>query len=148
MRSYDVLGHRVRPLLVALACAALGVAGATVVSGTAPWWVLPLGVLGPDLAFIAGIGQQAQQQGLMPPRAVPFCNVVHHPATAVLAVVASVVLTGPTALAASLAWLSHIVWDRGVGYGLRDSHGAVVEAKHRRVSTGRTTRPSRADLRV
>ena len=148
MTTYDVLGHLVRPRLVAAACAVLGVAAVLVVSSAAPWWVLPLGVLGPDLAFVAGIGQQPQDRGLMPPRAVPFYNVVHHPAPALLATIATVALADPTALAASLAWLSHIVWDRGVGYGLRDCRGAVVEPGRHPVSRGRTTLPSRTDLRA
>jgi hypothetical protein len=123
--SVDLLGHRVRPLLVAGAFLVLGAAVLLVVGAGAAWWVLPLGVLGPDLTFLAAGGQQAEAPGHMPRRAVPFYNAAHHFPVAGGLTIAAAVLAGPTATALGLAWLSHLVWDRAVGYTLRDADGAM-----------------------
>ncbi len=126
MKGHLVLGHRVRPAMMSLAFVVLGVSAALVVTGPSPWWVLPLGILGPDLTFLAAAGQQPKAPGLMPPRAVLFYNAAHRPAVALGGLLLAFALAAPTAVALAVAWLSHIVWDRSVGYGLRNRHGAIV----------------------
>ena len=56
MTTQDVLAHKIRPALVAAAFSILGVATVVAVSGAAPWWILPIGSLGPDLSLLAALG--------------------------------------------------------------------------------------------
>ncbi|CAN5655346.1 hypothetical protein BH11ACT8_BH11ACT8_35690 [soil metagenome] len=126
MTTLRLAGHDVRPPVVLAALLVLGAAAALVVGGHAPWWVLPLGVLGPDLAFLAAVGSPApEERGAMPPRAVAPYNAVHHPAVAAVCTLLAGLLAGPTLVALGLAWCSHIVWDRAVGYGLRTPEGHI-----------------------
>jgi len=87
--------------------------------------LVPLLVFGivPHLPVLLGIGQP-HARGQLAPRAVPLFNAMHHPAVplAVLALAAAGILP-PFWLVGALAWLSHIVVDRGVGDGLRTADG-------------------------
>lgn len=97
-----------------------------VVHGGATWWTAPLGLLGPDLAFLAAIGQPAEH-GRPPARAVPVYNLVHRPWLP-LALLAVVTFDGPAPAAyfvLGLAWLVHICLDRLCGFGLRAPDGSV-----------------------
>lgn len=93
-------------------------------------WTIPLallGVIGPDLAFLAG-GGHPHQPGQLPAPAVPLYNVLHRPWLP-LAVVAVFSLYGATpgstapGFTFGLAWLTHVVADRAFGYGLRTRDG-------------------------
>jgi hypothetical protein len=84
--------------------------------------VLLFGIV-PHLTVLLGIGQ-LHGQGQLAPRAVPFFNAMHHPAlpVALLGVAAMGIL--PTFwLAGALAWLGHILVDRGLGDSLRTADG-------------------------
>ena len=60
------------------AVALLAAAIAVFVSVDAGWWVFLVFATGPDLAFLAGIGQTGTlQHGQMPSRAVPAYNALH-----------------------------------------------------------------------
>ncbi len=111
--------HVMRPAPLAAAFIVLGAAILLVTHDHAAWWVIPAGVISPDLAFLAAIGGPAPQLGLMPTRAVTPYNLLHHPAGPIAATAVSAVLGDPTATALGLTWGSHVLWDRGVGYGLR-----------------------------
>ncbi len=91
----------------------------------AGWWVFPLFALGPDVAFLAGIGQRSGlQRGQMPTRAVPWYNALHRfygPAALGLLAAAGALPAG--LLVGSLVWGFHIAFDRAVGYGLRTRDG-------------------------
>ena len=51
---------------------------AVFVSVDAGWWVFPVFAIGPDLAFLAGIGhKEPLVHGQMPSRAVPAYNALH-----------------------------------------------------------------------
>jgi hypothetical protein len=113
--------------LVPLVAAFLVLGVAVALSGSAGWWLVPIGLIGPDLAFLAGIGEKPPSPGVMPRRAVPFYNAAHRAAPAATAVVLTAVLGWKPAVILSLAWLSHIVWDRAVGYGLRRPDGSISE---------------------
>ncbi|ASR35863.1 hypothetical protein BAY61_13580 [Prauserella marina] len=92
--------------------------------------VVPLVVAGfilPDLAFFAAIGAPAEK-GQLPRRAVPLYNLLHHwaPPAVVLVLSATLPISHTTLLLffpAALAWLSHIMLDRALGYGPRTRDG-------------------------
>ena len=69
--------HVIHP--IPLAFAALGGAIALARYSSALWWIVPLGVIGPDLSFLAAIGGPANVNGNMPPRVIRPYNLVHHP---------------------------------------------------------------------
>jgi len=117
--------HVIRPVPLTAAFAVLGVAILLAVAGHAAWWVIPAGVIGPDLSFLAALGAPQPEHGLMPARAVVPYNIVHHPAGPIAAVVVSLLVGNSTALALSFAWGSHLLWDRGVGYNLRNADGSI-----------------------
>jgi len=123
--------HVIRPVPLVSAFAVLGAAVLLVVAGHAAWWVVPLGVVGPDLSFLSALGAPVPEPGRLPARAVRPYNLVHHPVGPIVAVVVSLVVGNPTALAAGLAWGSHLLWDRGVGYGMRARDGSIVTADRR-----------------
>lgn len=121
-----VAGHAVRPPLVVAAVVVLGVTIALAVVTGAPWWLVAIGLIGPDLTFLAAIGDRPTAPGLMPRRAVLPYNLAHHPAgPAVLLAAAAVWASAPAAVLA-LAWAAHLVWDRSVGYGLRARDGSQL----------------------
>ena len=125
--------HVIRPLPLTAAFLALGGAIALAHYTSAPWWIVPLGVIGPDLSFLAGIGGPPTVGGTMPPRVVKPYNLVHHPLGPTSLLVVGVLLRSPTVFGASLAWGSHLLWDRGVGYGMRRADGTIIEP-HRRTT--------------
>jgi hypothetical protein len=94
-------------------------------AGTLHVGLVPLLVFGivPHLTVLVGI-RQPHARGQLAPRAVPLFNAMHHPAVplAVLGLAAAGVLP-PFWLVGALAWLSHIVVDRGFGDGLRTTDG-------------------------
>jgi membrane-bound metal-dependent hydrolase YbcI (DUF457 family) len=86
-------------------------------------WIAMLFAIAPDFAFFAGIGQPVQK-GQMPPRAIPVYNALHMlVGPIVLAGVALVLDRNMTLIGGALAWASHIMVDRTVGYGLRGRDG-------------------------
>ena len=123
---YDLLAHSVHPRTVFAAFLILGASAALAITTDVSWWCVVLGITGPDLTFLVGVGDKPLAPGLMPRRAVPFYNAVHR----YLAPLGSLAVAAAFDFAAlaviSLAWLSHIVWDRGVGYTLRSSDGALT----------------------
>ncbi len=122
--------HLIRPVPLVSAFAVLSAAVLLVIDDRASWWVIAAGVIGPDLAFLGAISAPALQPGLMPTRVVRPYNLLHHPAGPIAATAVSAVLRSPTAIALSLTWGSHILWDRGVGYGLRARDGSIIPPGH------------------
>ena len=106
---------------VVLLVAAIGV----FVNVDAGWWVFPVFAIGPDLAFLAGIGQMGSlERGQMPARAVPLYNALHRLwGPLVLGLLAAAGLLPPTMLVGALVWGFHISFDRALGYGLRTHDG-------------------------
>lgn len=93
--------------------------------GGATWLVLVIGLVGPDLAMVAGIGQP-HARGQLPARAVRLYNLVHQALLplALLAAVTVLPLPDPVLpFTLGLAWLAHIAIDRACGYGLRTAQG-------------------------
>ncbi|WP_037322606.1 DUF4260 family protein [Amycolatopsis thermoflava] len=84
---------------------------------------LLLGLIGPDLTFLAGIGAPPAERGVLPRRVVPFYNAAHHWAGPVVLLVVFSFVASPAAFTLGLAWLAHIVVDRAFGYGLRTADG-------------------------
>ena len=89
-------------------------------------WLPVLGFLIlPDLAFLAGIGQQHLPRQL-PPRAVPLYNLLHHPVVPlVLLAITWLGLLALPWLVGGFAWLAHIGLDRAMGYGVRTRDGWI-----------------------
>lgn len=89
------------------------------------WWVFLVFGLGPDLAFLAGVGQTGSlERGQMPARAVPAYNALHRIwGPLALGALAVVGLIPPVLLVGALTWGAHVCVDRAVGYGLRTSDG-------------------------
>jgi hypothetical protein len=123
--------HVLRPIPLASSFAVLGGAIALAHYTVAAWWIVPLGALGPDLSFLAAIGGPGNVDGNMPPRVVGPYNLVHHPFGPIALVVAGAVCRSPTAVCVALAWGSHLLWDRGVGYGMRRADGTIIEPPRR-----------------
>lgn len=94
------------------------------------WVAAAVGLIGPDLVMLGGIGAAPVAAGVLPRRIVPAYNLVHRPAGPVLLMVA--VGFAPITHAAfvpwfvlGLAWLSHICLDRALGFGLRATDGSI-----------------------
>src|SRR4051812_22929657 len=120
LQSRNASSRRAVPLrrVTLLAAGVAAFAGAVVAVG----WLAPALWLVPDLTMLAGMGSGPMGDGRLPPRAVPYYNAAHRLAGP-LAVVAAGVVVGPTVLGLGLTWLSHVLIDRGVGYGLRAPDG-------------------------
>ena len=104
-----------------LGLVAAGLAVVDVVTGRSTWLPLIVFAMAPDLALLAGAGP-GLERGQIHPRAVPFYNAVHRFwAPAVLVAVS--LLLAPAWLAAGLAWIAHIAFDRSLGFGLRSPEG-------------------------
>ena len=106
-----------------------GSAAEMALHGGATIWAGLLGVIGPDLAFLAGIGQP-NEPGLLPTRAVPVYNLVHRlwlPVIMLVAVSFDGRSPGQAApyVAASLGWLAHISVDRALAFRLRAADGSI-----------------------
>jgi len=129
--------HVVHPIPLASAFAAVGGAIALAHYSSAPWWIVPLGVIGPDLSFLAAIGGPSNVNGNMPPRVIRPYNLVHHPLGPTALLVVGALLRSPIAVGAALAWGSHLLWDRGVGYGMRRADGTIIEPRRRTGSSSR-----------
>ena len=106
------------PLFVALG--PLGIASAVIAAMIGSPWVL-LAWLVPDLALVAGMGP-GLQPGRLHPRAVPAYNALHS-LLGPIAVAAAGALLSVEVLAIGLVWLSHVLMDRSIGYGLRTPDG-------------------------
>ena len=112
-----------RPVPLA-ARVALGAAGLAAFAGA----VATIGLLAPalwlvpDLTMLAGLGPDMPRDGRMAPRAVPFYNAAHA-LIGPLALTAAGIVAGPVVLGLGLTWLSHVLIDRAVGYGLRTPEG-------------------------
>ena len=87
--------------------------------------VFPVFAIGPDLTFIAGIGQPATlERGQMPSRAVPAYNALHRIwGPLALGILATAGFLPPVLLVGALVWGFHISFDRAIGYGLRTRDG-------------------------
>jgi Domain of unknown function (DUF4260) len=114
-----------RPLYGVAATALLAASIVTFTHVDAGWWVFPVFAVGPDLAFLAGIGHKGSlERGQMPPRAVPLYNAVHRLwGPLALGLVSGVGLLPPVLLVGALVWACHVCVDRAVGYGLRTPDG-------------------------
>jgi hypothetical protein len=121
-----VLGHPVEGPRIAVATVLLSASVWIAATTSAPWWVVALGVVGPDLAFLAALGTRPEAPGLMPRQMVRVYNATHHLAGPWLLTAAAVLLVSAPLAAGALAWHAHVQWDRGVGYGLRDADGRIV----------------------
>ncbi|KAA9158573.1 DUF4260 family protein [Amycolatopsis acidicola] len=88
------------------------------------------GLIGPDLTFLIGIGQQAEH-GVLPRRVVPFYNALHFWPVPLFVMVSPLFLYDSKAVyALGLAWLAHICADRAFGYGLRAADGTQRAVAH------------------
>jgi hypothetical protein len=123
--------HVIRPTPLVLAFCALAGAIALAHFAGAPWWIVPLGITGPDLSFLAAIGGPSNVDGNMPPRVVRPYNLMHHPVTSTVLLTVGLLSRSPTFVVIALAWGSHLLWDRGVGYGRRRMDGTIGEHRRR-----------------
>jgi len=121
-----VVTHKIRPTSLGVAFVLLGAAivAAWNLHGGGVWIVA--GILGPDLAFLAAIGAP-HAPGRLPGRAVVPYNMAHHPAGPALALVGAAGASSASLGLFAIAWLSHLAWDRGVGYGLRGPAGEITD---------------------
>lgn len=97
------------------------------------WGAAGVGLLGPDLAFLAAIGAPVPEHGRLPARAVRSYNLLHRCPLPVGAMAISALV--PISHAAfvpwfvlGLAWLTHIALDRALGFGLRAADGRIAGA--------------------
>jgi hypothetical protein len=101
---------------------ATGLAIAVVVTQHASWWPLVIFAIAPDLSFLASISG-GLQRGQLHPRAVPVYNAVHRYWAPIVLLVITFLVGSPAWLAAGLAWIAHISFDRSLGFGLRTPEG-------------------------
>jgi hypothetical protein len=83
------------------------------------WAPALVGMLGPDIALLGGMGG-----GRLNPRAVPLYNVLHMywlPVALMAVAATGVIALGWFVL--GLAWATHVAVDRALGYGLRTPEG-------------------------
>jgi Domain of unknown function (DUF4260) len=121
-----LLGHKLNAPHLVAAFALLGASITLTVSTGAPWWLIAAGVIGPDLSFFAAIGAPPPTRpGLMPRRVVPVYNAVHHWAGPALLAAAALASGSTPLVVLALSWASHLAWDRGVGYTLREVDGSM-----------------------
>ncbi len=111
-----------RPLRapVAIGMAAVATAAAVAAAVLASPWILLLWLV-PDVALLAGMSREFGEQGRLAPRAVPAYNALHALPGPVLLTAAGV--AAPVLLPLGLVWLSHVLADRALGYGLRGRDG-------------------------
>lgn len=103
-----------------------GLAAATIavgMRGDASGWLAAAFAIAPDLTFLAGIGQPVQK-GRMASRAIPFYNAAHSLIGPIALFAGALALgTNWSLIGAALAWATHIMVDRTVGYGMRGADG-------------------------
>ena len=86
-----------------------------------------LGIVGPDLAFLAAIGAEPTPQGVLPRRVVPVYNALHRVVGPLLLLAVSLLPAVPLPVfVLAIAWLTHIAVDRAAGYGLRAPDGTIA----------------------
>ena len=98
--------------------------------------LVPLLVFGiaPHLPVLGGIGQP-HARGQLAPRAVPFFNAMHHPGPPLVLVAVAAAGVLPTFwLVGALAWLGHILVDRGLGDGPRTADGWLRRSRPLRLT--------------
>ncbi len=76
----------------------------------------------PDVPFVLGL-RPAIVAGQLHPGMVPAYNATHRLAGAAACCAAAPALRSPAVGVAGLAWLTHICFDRAVGFGLRAPDG-------------------------
>ena len=101
---------------------ATGLAITVVVTQHATWVWLVVFAMAPDLSFLVGMGR-GLARGQLHPRAVPVYNAVHRYWAPAVMVVITYFLHAPEWVAAGLAWIAHISFDRSLGFGLRTPEG-------------------------
>ncbi len=112
---------RKRSLGAVLLLVPLGISIALKDEKSWPYW---LGIVAPDLSFIAGYSHNLEN-GVIRKKAVPLYNAVHSPFLPLVIILASLG-NSKIAMGLSLGWLSHIGLDWIFGFGKRNSEGALV----------------------
>jgi hypothetical protein len=105
----------------ALGIVATALAITVVVTYHASWWPLVVFAILPDISFLFGMSKRAR--GQLHPRAVPIYNALHRYWVPVALIGVTFVVQSPEYLAAGLAWVAHISFDRSLGFGLRTREG-------------------------
>jgi hypothetical protein len=111
-----------RVLYAALGFIAAGLAIAVVITRHTSWWQLAVLAIAPDITLLFGSGR-GLQRGQLAPRAVPFYNAVHRFWAPTVLTIAALALGSGAWVAAGLAWIAHIAFDRSLGFGLRTPEG-------------------------
>lgn len=106
----------------ALGFLAAGLGIAVVVTQHASWWPLVVFAIAPDIALLVGASPRLER-GQLHPRAVPLYNAVHRFWVPAVLVLLALLLSQPSWVAAGLAWVAHIGFDRSLGFGLRTPQG-------------------------
>jgi hypothetical protein len=127
--------HEFRPAWTLTAFGLLAAAIAVATRDQRSLWLVAAGIIGPDLSFLAAIRATPLAPGQLAQRAVRPYNVVHHPSTPILVLAAGVATSNMTVCTVAIAWLSHIAWDRGLGYNLRDPDGSIRTRRRHRPSS-------------
>lgn len=111
---------------LALGLLAAGVGIAVVLTQHSGLWQLVIFAIAPDLPLLYGMAP-GLARGQIHPRAVPIYNAVHRfwaPGALIFVGLAA----GPGWLAAGLAWIAHIAFDRSLGFGIRTAEGFQRES--------------------
>ena len=101
------------------ATATLAAAIALYLQGSVGSWVLPALWLGPDIAFLVGVGETGgRAPGQMPDRAVRPYNLLHRMSGPIALFATAVSVLPPSFLVGALLWTVHTCFERALGYGL------------------------------
>lgn len=122
-----------RRILLAAGAVLCVLAGLRVASVGA--WQLWGFLIAPDIPLLLGFGR-GLQPGQLHPRAVPLYNALHSLAGPALLLAAAVGF-GAAWAGAGLGWAAHVLFDRSLGYGLRDRSGFVRQVPGGRWSVRR-----------
>jgi hypothetical protein len=117
--------HHLRPMRIVAAFALLGVAAVVAHNQGITMWALVPGLIGPDLSFLSAVGAPHPADGTLPRRAVRAYNALHHLAGPIALTAGGLALGIPLAVTIGLAWLAHLLLDRGLGYHVRNLDGTI-----------------------
>jgi hypothetical protein len=111
-----------KPAYAALGIFATALAITVVVTYHASWWPLVGFAILPDISFLFGMSS-GLARGRLHPRAVPIYNALHRYWAPGALIGVTFIVQSPEYMAAGLAWVAHISFDRSLGFGLRTPEG-------------------------
>ncbi|WP_322410386.1 DUF4260 family protein [Microbacterium invictum] len=137
-----IAGHRIRPALLVAAGGALAATVAVAITGGGSAWWIAVGLIAPDILPLFAF-RTPTEPGRMPRTMVPVYNATHALVGPILLAGLALVVGSADILLVAASWLTHILWDRAVGYELRGKDGAPRARRADRSPTREGAPPTR-----